>query len=118
MAAISREKILAFAVAAFLLTTYINASWHTWQFGASFGHRGFIGTLPFMAAGLAWLSAGCRTPLRVKFFLGFGSLLALFNIWLCILYSVNTIDRNGPVLPADIVAGSAEFMRLAVGIIK
>jgi hypothetical protein len=33
--------------------TYIIASWWDWQFGASFGHRGFVDALPVFAIGLA-----------------------------------------------------------------
>jgi hypothetical protein len=44
-----------------LVDTYIIASWWDWQFGGSFGHRGFVDTLPIFAIGMAgcfaWLSA-------------------------------------------------------------
>jgi hypothetical protein len=33
--------------------TYIIASWWDWQFGGSYGHRGFVDTLPIFALGLA-----------------------------------------------------------------
>lgn len=33
--------------------TYIIASWWDWQFGGSYGHRGFVDTLPLFAVGLA-----------------------------------------------------------------
>ena len=46
--------------------TYLIASWWDWQFGASFGHRGFIDLFPLLALGLAgffeW-SAATRTRL-------------------------------------------------------
>jgi hypothetical protein len=32
---------------------YLIASWWDWQFGSSYGHRGFIDTLPLFALGLA-----------------------------------------------------------------
>ena len=35
------------------LDTYIIASWWDWQFGASYGHRGFVDALPIFALGLA-----------------------------------------------------------------
>lgn len=34
---------------------YLIASWWDWQFGSSYGHRGFIDTLPLFALGLASL---------------------------------------------------------------
>ena len=33
--------------------TYLIASWWDWQFGGSYGHRGFVDTLPLFAVGLA-----------------------------------------------------------------
>ena len=33
--------------------TYLIASWWDWQFGGSFGHRGFVDALPLFAIGLA-----------------------------------------------------------------
>jgi hypothetical protein len=36
-----------------VLDTYIIASWWDWQFGGSFGHRGFVDTLPLFSIGMA-----------------------------------------------------------------
>ena len=38
-----------------VLNTYLIASWWDWQFGGSFGHRGFTDSLPIFAIGLAGL---------------------------------------------------------------
>ena len=38
-----------------VLNTYLIASWWDWQFGGSFGHRGFTDSLPVFAIGLAGL---------------------------------------------------------------
>ena len=35
------------------LDTYLIASWWDWQFGGSYGHRGFVDALPLFALGLA-----------------------------------------------------------------
>ena len=35
------------------LDTYVIASWWDWQFGGSYGHRGFVDALPIFALGLA-----------------------------------------------------------------
>jgi hypothetical protein len=35
------------------IDTYVIASWWDWQFGGSFGHRGFVDALPLFAVGLA-----------------------------------------------------------------
>ena len=37
----------------FVVNTYIIASWWDWQFGASYGHRGFVDLYPAFALGLA-----------------------------------------------------------------
>jgi hypothetical protein len=36
-----------------LVNTYVIASWWDWQFGGSYGHRGYVDALPFFALGLA-----------------------------------------------------------------
>jgi hypothetical protein len=48
-------------------TVYLIASWFDWQFGASYGHRGFVDAFPFLAIGLAALleRASGRVPSRV-----------------------------------------------------
>jgi hypothetical protein len=52
----SRHSAGAFVLPALLFLAfdiYIIASWWDWQFGGSFGHRGFVDTLPIFAIGLA-----------------------------------------------------------------
>lgn len=48
------------------LDTYLIASWWDWQFGGSFGHRGFVDALPIFAVGLAgfYAWAAGRAPTR------------------------------------------------------
>jgi len=56
----SNHSARAFVVPAVLflaVDSYIIASWWDWQFGGSFGHRGFVDTLPIFAIGMA----GCFT---------------------------------------------------------
>ena len=36
-----------------VVNTYLIASWWDWQFGGSYGHRGFVDALPLFAVGLA-----------------------------------------------------------------
>jgi hypothetical protein len=50
-----RKKLpfLAGTAVVMTLNTYLIASWWDWQFGASYGHRGFIDVLPLLAFGLA-----------------------------------------------------------------
>ncbi len=53
---------LAATAVVMIVDTYLIASWWDWQFGASYGHRGFIDVLPLLAFGLAgffeWSAAG------------------------------------------------------------
>jgi hypothetical protein len=54
--ALGRPATRSFAVGAtvvFVVDTYLIASWWDWQFGASYGHRGFVDMLPLFALGLA-----------------------------------------------------------------
>ena len=58
----STNSARAFVVPALLFLvadTYVIASWWDWQFGGSFGHRGFVDTLPVFAIGVA----GCFAAL-------------------------------------------------------
>jgi hypothetical protein len=50
-----RKKLPFLAATAVVMTlnTYLIASWWDWQFGASYGHRGFVDVLPLLAFGLA-----------------------------------------------------------------
>ena len=50
-----------------VLNTYLIASWWDWQFGASYGHRGFVDFYPAFALGLAvaFAYASSRRPLRI-----------------------------------------------------
>ncbi|HEY2431577.1 MAG TPA: hypothetical protein VGI12_02815 [Vicinamibacterales bacterium] len=55
------------AIAAILVIhTYLIASWWDWQFGASFGHRGFVDVYPLLSPGLAavFSRAAVRPSLR------------------------------------------------------
>ena len=47
------RRLRGAALLAFTLDTYLIASWSDWQFGGSFGHRGFTDGLPLAAVFLA-----------------------------------------------------------------
>jgi hypothetical protein len=64
-----RNRLREFLPAAVLVlaaNTYVIASWWDWQFGGSYGHRGFVDMLPIFALGLAALfeSTARRPVLR------------------------------------------------------
>ncbi len=62
LATAQKLPFLAGTVVVMIVDTYLIASWWDWQFGASYGHRGFIDVLPLLAFGLAaffeWSAAG------------------------------------------------------------
>ena len=58
-AATGRTRALIWpAITVFALQTWLIASWPQWQFGSTFGHRGFTDgfalAAPFMASAFAW----------------------------------------------------------------
>jgi hypothetical protein len=64
--ATGRARALALpAIGLFAIQTWLIASWWEWQFGASFGHRGFTDGLPlaapFIAASFEWASRHRKT---------------------------------------------------------
>lgn len=53
---LARGTARAFALPSLVflaVNTYVIASWWDWQFGGSYGHRGFVDSLPMFAVGLA-----------------------------------------------------------------
>jgi hypothetical protein len=49
----SARRFVLPAIVFLAADTYLIASWWDWQFGGSFGHRGFVDALPLFAVGLA-----------------------------------------------------------------
>lgn len=64
----ARQGIRPFVlpVAVFLIVNaYLIASWWDWQFGGSYGHRGFVDSLPIFALGIATVFEwSARQPVR------------------------------------------------------
>jgi hypothetical protein len=85
------------AVVLFALQTYLIASWAVWQFGASFGHRGFTDgfalAAPFIAATFEWVSRHRRiAPLAAMAVTAVVllSVAQMFQYWLGILPLADT----------------------------
>ena len=91
-----RNLILPAAIA-LALDTYLIASWGDWQFGGSYGHRGFTDAFSllavFLAAFFAWTA---EPPKRVRFvaagttFAVALSLVQMVQYWRGILPIANT----------------------------
>jgi hypothetical protein len=83
----SQNEARAFVPAAtlfLLLNTYVIASWWDWQFGASFGHRGFTDSLPIFAIGLAafytWSARRASTAVAVGIVASCAVVLSVFQM--------------------------------------
>lgn len=67
-----------------VLNTYLIASWWDWQFGGSFGHRGFTDALPVFAIGLAgfytWSARRAATTIAAALAAGFAVALSVFQM--------------------------------------
>jgi hypothetical protein len=60
----TKLPFLSGTVIVLLLDTYLIASWWDWQFGGSYGHRGFVDVLPLFAFGLAGCFEWCAATSR------------------------------------------------------
>ena len=85
------------AALTFAVTTYLIASWSDWQFGASFGHRGFTDSLPvaavFLAAFFNWIAGRRRAVAAVAAVatvLVVLSTLQMIQYWIGVLPIANT----------------------------
>lgn len=79
-------RALALPGALFLIVnTYIVASWWDWQFGASYGHRGFVDALPVFALGLATLFDRAAFSVRARWIggcaLSLAAALSMFQMY-------------------------------------
>ena len=96
--ATGRARALALAaVVLFALQTWLIASWVEWQFGASFGHRGFTDgfalAAPFVASAFAWAARHRRTVPFVAVGATAAVLLSvaqMYQYWIGVLPMANT----------------------------
>ncbi len=67
-----------------VVNTYLIASWWDWQFGGSFGHRGFTDALPVFAIGLAgfytWSARRALTTIGASATAGCAVILSVFQM--------------------------------------
>jgi hypothetical protein len=87
-----RRWRFAFA-AVFAVNLYLAASWFAWQFGASFGHRGFTDILPFagvlLAASFDWVG---RRPRLLVF-------IAMLTMAIVALSTFQTLQYWSGMIP-------------------
>lgn len=88
--ALLREKLIG--LSAFAAQTWVVASWSIWWAGASFGHRMFISTLPFLAIGaLFTVGRPSRTGVVLRILMLF---LVAWNFGCIIQYGLDWIPRQ------------------------
>ena len=76
------------------LDTYVIASWWDWQFGGSYGHRGFVDALPIFALGLAaFYSWASVRPLRRAA----TSVVVACVVSLSVFQMLQYLERRAPV---------------------
>jgi hypothetical protein len=85
------------AVVVFALQTWLIASWPQWQFGSTFGHRGFTDALPlaapFVASAFAWSARHRPAATLVGAFASIAVLLSvaqMIQYWIGILPAADT----------------------------
>ncbi|HEV3057672.1 MAG TPA: hypothetical protein VGY48_05460 [Vicinamibacterales bacterium] len=91
------RRLVAPTVVIFVVNTYLIASWSDWQFGASYGHRGFTDGLGVLAVYLAtffsWASERPRLAMGVGVIAGVAVLLStlqMLQYWFGILPIADT----------------------------
>lgn len=95
----SHMRLRVAALAGFLATWWVVASWSHWWAGASFGHRMFISSLPMLAVGAALLAHDHPRVRRVLPVVVV--LFALWNFGCVVQYGAGIIRRDQPVTWAE-----------------
>lgn len=98
-----KEKSIPKSWTVSLLTIiFINASWHNWWFGSSFGNRAFESSIFFAMLGFALLIDRNHKNRLFKISLyGLASIACVWNVILLTLYFKQLIARDIPVSYSD-----------------
>ena len=89
-----RKRVGYVAFVCFLAQLLVVASWWSWYFGHSFGHRAFLGLTPLFIVGLAWILTALRGRMRILFCF-FLLLLCIWNCVLALAYLSGLIPHDG-----------------------
>ncbi|MBE9492294.1 MAG: glycosyltransferase family 39 protein [Bacteroidetes bacterium] len=112
-----RQKKLEyfFWIVIVFLMIYINASWHAWWFGASFGARAFGGCTIFVMIGIAQLLTSAKEKVYLRnLLLLVLSFLVIWNMNLLYLFKYQDktkIRMNKPLTYKEIVTKSISFYK-------
>jgi hypothetical protein len=94
----ARRNLLWAWVASFVLILLLNAAWHAWWFGVSFGNRAFEGAVLLAMAGLGSLFAGqARRPVGRWLVVAAVGFAIAWNLMLFGLFLTRRIPGEAPV---------------------
>jgi hypothetical protein len=97
-----RRRLVWALILSFALTLILNAAWHCWWFGTSFGNRSFEATVLLAMAGLAWLSAKTEgRPLLRGLLNGVVALGVAWNLILLALFMSKAVPSEAAVTWID-----------------
>jgi hypothetical protein len=80
----------------FPLNVYIVASWESWWYGGSFGHRAFVESMPLFAICLCSLYEGIRSVAGKRVLLSAMAVCMLLSTWLMVSYWFGMIPYENP----------------------
>lgn len=75
------------------------ASWESWQFGDSYGHRAFIDIFPLLALPMAAIYSRTKPPLVKNALLIFTGLCVFANLFLTYQYWILGLPAAGTTMP-------------------
>ncbi len=73
---------------------WVIASWHSWQYGESYGHRAFIDIFPLLALAIAAVYARAKVPSARKALLIFVGLCVFANLFLTYQYWIGGLAAS------------------------
>ncbi|MEQ8715186.1 MAG: glycosyltransferase family 39 protein [Cyclobacteriaceae bacterium] len=107
---VSQQKFWYYSILIIMtLVIYVNGSWHSWWFGASFGNRAFEGCLLFIMMGYGFLIVNLERLKWLKFFTLMISLaLVAYNYNLFFLIVGGPLGMSEPLTFQDIIAATLD----------
>jgi hypothetical protein len=77
---------------------WVISSWHSWQFGAGYGHRAFIDIFPLLALALATVYSRAKSPAAKYALLTIVGLCVLANLFLTYQYWILGLPSAGTTM--------------------
>ena len=97
-----KRKLSEWSIALYVflpIWLFVTASWHSWQFGESYGHRAFIDIMPILSLPLAFvLNAWRKTRISSLAITVFISICTFINLFLTYQYWLRELLPSGSSL--------------------